>query len=503
MKIEVGNAQHIGDRQQQQDSFGFSDPTNETFAAHGGFLGVVADGMGGLANGSEASHAAVRTFLRTYESKAPTEAIPDALARSMIAANHEVVALAEQVDSRDGTGTTLAAAVLHGDSLHWISAGDSRVYLCHGNGLIRVTSDHVYARRLNQEVAAGKISRAEAAENAERAALTSFLGDLKDVDRSLRPFLLSKGDRVFLCSDGLYRALSEAEITTALKNDPQTACDTLVEQTLAKHRKHQDNLTVLALAPAEAKTEAPGFSSRRNLIIAGLLVLAAIAAGTYYVWKSRQPGRPASTPQSAVSTAAPGAAGTSPGTPVSGQAATQTSPTEVSAAGSAAQQADSGKGTSATKDKAGNQGKTKTSSGEGVAASGGHGSKPKPASDNKSQAEGKSSPPPAGSSGASPGPAGSAQSQGEQATPGRASAPGSSSGSATPASTPATSEPKPPASGQPQDGQGTTTVPPASGAASGSPSTSPAPPATDAGAAQNPPAENSPSPPPSTPPPFD
>ena len=54
MKIVAGNAQHIGARQEQQDSFGFSDPGNEAFVAHGGFLGVVADGMGGLSHGSEA-----------------------------------------------------------------------------------------------------------------------------------------------------------------------------------------------------------------------------------------------------------------------------------------------------------------------------------------------------------------------------------------------------------------------------------------------------------------
>jgi PPM family protein phosphatase len=277
MKIAAGNAQHIGARQEQQDSFGFSDPGNEALVSHGGFLGVVADGMGGLSHGSEASHTAVRSFLQTYESKTPNESIPDALARSLSAANQAVVALADRLGSADGTGTTLAAAALHGDSLYWISAGDSRIYLCHGNSLIRVTSDHIYARKLNEEVAKGTISRAEAQGNSERAALTSFLGDLEEVDRSLRPFVLREGDRVLLCSDGFYRALTEAEITEAFRGDPQTACDTLVERAVAKQRKQQDNLTIIALANGSGSPDGGGVLQVAASIFTGLALLGAIA----------------------------------------------------------------------------------------------------------------------------------------------------------------------------------------------------------------------------------
>lgn len=250
MKIAAGNAQHIGARQEQQDSFGFSDPENEDFVSHGGVLGVVADGMGGLSHGSEASQTAVRSFLQTYESKVPSESIPDALARSLTAANEAVITLAERLGAADGTGTTLAAAVLHGGLLYWISAGDTRIYLCHGSSLTRVTLDHVYASKLNKQVAESVISRAEAEQNSERDALTSFLGDLKEVDRNLHQFTLRKGDHVILCSDGFYRALTEAEITEAFRGNPQTACAALVERAVAKQRKQQDNLTVITLANA-------------------------------------------------------------------------------------------------------------------------------------------------------------------------------------------------------------------------------------------------------------
>ena len=279
MRFAVGNAQDIGARPEQQDAFGFSDPRDETFVSHGGFLGVVADGMGGLSHGSEASHVAVRAFLRSYELKSPGESIREALRRSLLEANRAVVSLAEKAGSADGVGTTLAAAVLHQNELHWISAGDSRIYLLHGNCLTRITSDHVYAKKLNDEVAEGKITRAQAHSNSEREALTSYLGqpDLEETDSNARPFPLLVADRVILCSDGFYHALSKSEIVQAFKGKMQAACEKLVKQALAKHRSKQDNLTVIALAGLDLAVQKDQ-SSRRPISTLAWLTAAVILA---------------------------------------------------------------------------------------------------------------------------------------------------------------------------------------------------------------------------------
>src|ERR1700675_1789495 len=115
MGFAAGNAQHIGARPQQQDAFGFSDPSDKAFVNHGGFLGVVADGVGGLTHGSEASQSAVRTFLQAYHQKSLGETIPEALARSLREANAAVLRVAS-APSAEGAGTTLVAAVLHNQS---------------------------------------------------------------------------------------------------------------------------------------------------------------------------------------------------------------------------------------------------------------------------------------------------------------------------------------------------------------------------------------------------
>jgi PPM family protein phosphatase len=173
VRFAAGNAQNVGARPDQQDAFGFSDPQDESFLEHGGFLGVVADGMGGLANGSEASHAAVRAFLRAYEGKSLNESVREALGRALHEANRAVLAVAEKASSSESVGTTLAAAAIVDDSLQWISAGDSRIYVLRDGHLTQVTADHIYAKELNEQVAVGKISRAEAESHSERAFLTA------------------------------------------------------------------------------------------------------------------------------------------------------------------------------------------------------------------------------------------------------------------------------------------------------------------------------------------
>ena len=51
MRHLPAHAQHIGSRRYQQDSFGFADPDDDDFLAHGGFLAVLCDGMGGMEHG--------------------------------------------------------------------------------------------------------------------------------------------------------------------------------------------------------------------------------------------------------------------------------------------------------------------------------------------------------------------------------------------------------------------------------------------------------------------
>jgi protein phosphatase len=294
MKFIPGNAQHIGTRDQQQDSMGFSDPTDAAFVAHGGFLGVLADGMGGMAGGSLASHTAVSNFLSSYMAKPQAEAIPDALLRALRQANEAVLALATERGLKEEMGTTLVAAVAGEKSLYWISAGDSRAYLIRQSRLTQLTIDHVFANQLDRDVVNGRLSKAEALAHPERDDLTSYLGmtGLSEIDRNINQFPLESGDRVILCSDGAYKSLSDSEIVIAGLGDPQQACENLISSVLQKHAPRQDNVTVLAIdcqpAPDGLWDRAAGLAWRKAPLaaVAMLVILAASAA----VWQwTRRP----------------------------------------------------------------------------------------------------------------------------------------------------------------------------------------------------------------------
>jgi serine/threonine protein phosphatase PrpC len=249
MRFLPANAQHIGARHSQQDSFGFGDPENREFVAHGGFLAVVCDGMGGMEFGDAASRAATRAFLDAYQVKTADESIPVALERSVRTANDAVCTLSSSYGLSEGMGTTLVAAVFHDSSMYYISVGDSGLFLLRGGILQMINRPHVFANLLDAAVARGTLSREDADHHPERESLTSFVGteSLKEIDANVDPIPLAPGDAVMLASDGLFKTLSNSEMLACLNGNLLAWPDALVEKTIGKKREHQDNVTVLSI----------------------------------------------------------------------------------------------------------------------------------------------------------------------------------------------------------------------------------------------------------------
>jgi protein phosphatase len=255
MSFLPGNAQHIGSRGSQQDSFGFGDPHDKGFLAHGGFVAVVCDGMGGLEYGDLASRVAVRAFLDAYARKLPEETIPEALERSVREANARVVELAHEKGAADQVGTTLVAASFlengaGGKEFYFISVGDSGIFHVSAGHMRMINHPHTFAAFLDEAVGRGSLSREQALLHPERESLTSFIGMdvLDEIDSNGQPWPLRSGDTVMLASDGLFKTLSEADILSALHGRaPEAWADTLVAATLAAENQFQDNVTVLTV----------------------------------------------------------------------------------------------------------------------------------------------------------------------------------------------------------------------------------------------------------------
>lgn len=250
MQINQGCISHIGRRKNQQDTFGFSDFEDTAFIAHGGVLAIVCDGMGGLEKGEEASRLAVKTLLDCYMAKPVEEAIPAALDKAIVTANREVIQLGLQTENDGNVGTTLAAVVVYNDELFWRSAGDSRIYLHRGAQLTQLSTDHNYAQELAQNQKANEMPLEAIVNHADGKALVSYLGvgDNMDFDQNKLPVKLQSGDVLLVCSDGVYNALSDAEIIDALQHsDAMKAALGLQHKTLDKQFLNQDNLTAIVL----------------------------------------------------------------------------------------------------------------------------------------------------------------------------------------------------------------------------------------------------------------
>jgi PPM family protein phosphatase len=250
LKLIPSNCQHIGARQRQEDSFGFTDLGDGRLVEDSGVLAVVADGMGGLAKGDRASQVAVSMFLAEYRKRTEKDPLDQFLQRTTHRSNSAVFDLAYDGMEESELGTTLVAVAVHQGQMHWVSVGDSRIYHYKNNDLIQLNEEHIYANRLKVDVENGLITQKEANEHPERSYLTSYLGlpELAEIDCSNKPVILEPGEVVLLCSDGLTNTLKDREIAEIIEQEPENLAEVLTQKALAKNKRYQDNVTVVAIS---------------------------------------------------------------------------------------------------------------------------------------------------------------------------------------------------------------------------------------------------------------
>jgi serine/threonine protein phosphatase PrpC len=244
--LGLGNAHHIGKRENQQDSFTISNMSNAELCARKGILCVVADGMGGMADGAEISAIVISTMQQHFNEAPPLGQPAQELLNMVVAANENVNRF---VDGRSRGGSTVVATIVHEGKLYWISVGDSRIYLIRQGAIVQLNTEHVYMMDLAERVATGEISWEEAQSDPQKKALTSYLGmgQLEKIDRNLQPVDLIAGDYILLMSDGIFGTLSNDEILGAITPYPYNTAEELERRVLAKQKPNQDNLTAVVV----------------------------------------------------------------------------------------------------------------------------------------------------------------------------------------------------------------------------------------------------------------
>ena len=184
MRVSVGAATDIGQvREGNEDSYLLVAP-----------LYAVADGMGGHRGGEVASSLALETVQGLFERHEGT------LSDQVVQANRAVFERSQNDRSVSGMGTTLTAALIDGDEVHFVHVGDSRAYLLRDGQLTQLTEDHTLVHRM---VVEGEITPAEAETHPHRSILTRALGVDENVEVDEGEVEVQGGDRILLCTDGL------------------------------------------------------------------------------------------------------------------------------------------------------------------------------------------------------------------------------------------------------------------------------------------------------------
>ena len=240
-------------------------------------LYAVFDGMGGHEAGEVASEIAADVV----QSLSPSILDPTALGQAVINANLEIIHAANTGKGKPGMGTTCTAALMSGNKLVVAQVGDSRAYLLHEGHLQQLTRDHSYVAEL---VERGEITKDYARVHPDRSKITRALGTDPNMMPDLYELEVESGDRLMICSDGLYSMITDDDIEHILcaEADPQEAADRLVRE--ANEWGGHDNVTVIVV-------DATGFAeikkkkvARKTKVTATLIVLLLIGAIAGSAW---------------------------------------------------------------------------------------------------------------------------------------------------------------------------------------------------------------------------
>ncbi len=199
-------------------------------------LWVVADGMGGHNAGGVASSMIVEA-LTSLDRRASPSAQLDAVEDRLLAVNERLYRAS--IDDQAGmSGSTLVALLALERHCLSIWAGDSRAYRSREGTLEQITHDHSEEQEM--------LDIGSTLEAVASNVITRAVGGSRELFLDIELRELHNHDRYLLCSDGLYRELSDADMGHHLTgNDPEGACKALMKQALSG--KCSDNVSVIVV----------------------------------------------------------------------------------------------------------------------------------------------------------------------------------------------------------------------------------------------------------------
>lgn len=257
----------IGGRSENQDNFGYAETPL-------GYLVVVCDGMGGGPGGRTASYVAVTRFMRAVQEANSMSSPEDTLKRAVALTQEALVAEMNANPALRGMGSTLVAVLFAPQAAWVVHAGDSRCYRMSGGKMRFRTEDHSLVGELVQH---GTITEEQARKSPQSNIITRGLGSLSNNTPTIDEVPYKRGDRFFLCTDGVWGIMPQPNLLHRFASVQDTASlveriQTEVDQLGVAHGGGHDNHT-LAIVQVECESKIKDKMDRiSKIIIAALAV---------------------------------------------------------------------------------------------------------------------------------------------------------------------------------------------------------------------------------------
>lgn len=248
MERDFAGRQFVGQRERQEDYYAFSDLSEGREPPGSRILIGLGDGLGAHLGGQLASAHLVTEFIKAC--KRSTLSAAWRLRVALEAANESLYRISSRINW-DGApmGSTFLGLSVSNSSIHWVSVGDSPLFVFRAGKLLRLNADHSLAPILEERVRNGEITEDEARVHPDRHVLQSAcMGlPLTLVDARMDPYPMQSGDIIIAASDGIF-TLEASQIEDMLTFGKPTPAgkiaDALIFAVRCADHPRQDNFTV-------------------------------------------------------------------------------------------------------------------------------------------------------------------------------------------------------------------------------------------------------------------
>ncbi len=241
MRFTIFQDSKLGDRKENEDRVGYTYSRDV-------LLMVIADGMGGHAQGEVAAEIAVTEITRRFQQEARSKLRKpfEFLVSAIQSAHRAIVSHAVEQNLLECPRTTCVACVVQNGYAFWAHAGDSRLYVLRQGQLVAATQDH---SKIQQMIDSGAITAEQAARHPDRNKIYSCLGGVVppqiDIGREVK---LESGDTIMLSTDGFWAQIPASVVAGMVAKQTVTALmPGLLAEAQRRAQGESDNVTVVAM----------------------------------------------------------------------------------------------------------------------------------------------------------------------------------------------------------------------------------------------------------------